>query len=221
MIGTFEDGKYSWTSEIYHILEISPEDYPGDIDLIEEFVIPEEKGMFVERLGELTPDAPNLHKVRIITTPNGERKILEGNVRATKFNENGDLESFVTFINDATERYNREEKLIELSKDRKILLQEVHHRVKNNLQLIISLLNLDLRYNYENPLSIAEDTRDCIQSMALTHEEVYNSSDISSVNLKSFLTEGMNNLFNNYTNGYINTHLDIEDVEVEMKKSIS
>ncbi len=56
--------------------------------------------------------------------------------------------------------------------------------------------------------------------MALTHEEVYNSSDISSVNLKSFLTEGMNNLFNNYTNGYINTHLDIEDVEVEMKKSI-
>ena len=220
VIGTFEDGKYSWTSEIYHILEISPEDYPGDIDLIEEFVIPEEKGLITERLNELTPESYTLHKVRNIITPNGERKILEGNVRATKFNENGDLESFVTFINDATERYNREEKLIELSKDRKILLQEVHHRVKNNLQLIISLLNLDLRYNYENPLSIAEDTRDRIQTMALTHEEVYNSSDISSVNLKSFLTEGMNNLFNNYTNGHINTHLDIEDVEVEMKKSI-
>ncbi len=56
--------------------------------------------------------------------------------------------------------------------------------------------------------------------MALTHEEVYQSPNVSSVNMETFLNEGVSNLFNLYTTGYINLHFNIESINMGMDKSI-
>jgi len=219
VIGKYEDGKYSWTSEIYNILMISPEDYPSDIDLIEEFVIPEEKGLFKERLKELTPENPNLHKIRSIKLLNGETRIIEGFVEA-EFDENNDLYSFVTFFSDETDKIKKEMELKQLSENRKILLQEVHHRVKNNLQLILSFLSLETRFNKDNPVDVLNQTHNRIGIMANTHEAVYQSPTVSTVDLESFLNNNLGNLFALYTKGNITLHSDLEPVNVDTKISI-
>ena len=110
--------------------------------------------------------------------------------------------------------------LEDLSEDRKILLQEVHHRVKNNLQIILSFLSLESRFNKDNPEYVVEQTRNRIETMALTHEEVYNSNDLSNINLNTFINRAMDNLFSLYAPENIKINLKIENVMLNMDKSI-
>ena len=89
-----------------------------------------------------------------------------------------------------------------------------------NLQIILSFLNIESRFNRDNPEYVIEQTRNRIQTMALTHEEVYQSPSVSKVNLNSFLTTGMDNLFNLYTHGNINLHFDVDSIEIDVDKAI-
>ncbi|MBX7077425.1 MAG: sensor histidine kinase, partial [Methanobacteriaceae archaeon] len=167
----------------------------------------------------VTPENSSMKSLTTIITPTGKEKVLEYYCKA-KFNEKRELTKFVSFVHDITEMVEREKELEQLSEDRKILLQEVHHRVKNNLQLILSFLNLESRFNKNDPEYVLEQTQNRIRTMALTHEEVYQSNSVSNINLEHFLTTGMNNLFNLYTEGKIKLNFNIESIELDMEKSI-
>ena len=219
VIATFKNGIYSYTSEIYNILEIEPGKYSKDVNLIELFMVPDLKTKFQENLNGISQDNPNIHYITKIKTPKGNIKYLEGDIQG-KYDDNGELIEFIAFFHEITDKFKRERELEQLSEDRKILLQEVHHRVKNNLQLILSFLSLESRYNKNNPEYVIEQTQNRIRTMALTHEEVYQSDSVSNINLQNFLTTGMTNLFNLYTHGNINLHFDIEPIEIDMDKSI-
>jgi two-component sensor histidine kinase len=74
--------------------------------------------------------------------------------------------------------------------EKEILLREIHHRVKNNLSLVMSLINLqnDMVPNEINP-GIFEDLKQRVYTISLVHEMLYNSTDLSSVDLKSYLID--------------------------------
>ena len=87
------------------------------------------------------------------------------------------------------EDQNEERKRTLISKEGKeTLLKEIHHRVKNNLQIINSLIRLQSFYvpstNYKAKL---EDTENRIRSMALVHEKLYNSKDVSKLDSESYI----------------------------------
>lgn len=86
------------------------------------------------------------------------------------------------------ERKKAEQKILKSLEEKSILLKEVHHRVKNNLQIISSLLNLQSRFikDKESQLMFNE-TKNRIKAIALVHEKLYKSSDVQYVNLKEYV----------------------------------
>jgi PAS domain S-box-containing protein len=133
------------------------------------------------------------------------------------FDSNGAFRGSFSMFSDITDRKRIEEELVTLNrileqrvrertvqlmnalKDREILLREVHHRVKNNLQVIISLLNLQARYiTDENTLAAIRESQNRIRAMALVHERMYCSEEISSITFGDYVTFLVTSLFRFY-----------------------
>jgi len=93
-------------------------------------------------------------------------------------------------------RLNAEKELNKTVGQKEILLREVHHRVKNNLQIIISLLNLQSRYiKDEATRSAFRESQSRVRAMALVHEKLYQSTDIGKLDLGNYLKFLGDNLF--------------------------
>lgn len=101
-----------------------------------------------------------------------------------------------------------------------LLVKEVHHRVKNNLQIILSLLNLDLRFNSDDYMSVINDTRLRLSYMASLHEKLYNSSSNNNIKINDYLPDIALGIFNMY-NSHIKIVKDLEDVNVNIDIAIS
>jgi PAS domain S-box-containing protein len=106
---------------------------------------------------------------------------------------------FVSQIKDVTQRKRVEEQMQASLRDKEVLLREIHHRVKNNLQVISSLLDLQARY-VRDPDAVAmfRASQDRVRSMALVHERLYRSAALSSIDFASYLMNLANHLFAAY-----------------------
>lgn len=94
---------------------------------------------------------------------------------------------------------NREENLKNSLKEKELYLKEIHHRVKNNLQIINALLNLQKRkLSDESLITIFSETQNRVLSMATVHEELYRSNNLGKINLKNLINSIVNNLFRTY-----------------------
>ncbi len=81
-------------------------------------------------------------------------------------------------------------------REKEILLKEIHHRVKNNLQIVSSLINLQARELEASPAyGPFMDTRNRIRAMAMIHERLYQSGDFSAVDMKAFIGEFAGSVF--------------------------
>lgn len=107
-------------------------------------------------------------------------------------------------------------------KDKEILLREINHRAKNNMQIISSLLLLQAYQISEKEYS--RKFRDCalrLQHMALIHENLYDSEHLHDINLKALITKLGNNLGVSYdTRERVNIRIDIEEINLDIEKNI-
>lgn len=84
-------------------------------------------------------------------------------------------------------------------KDKELLLREIHHRVKNNLQVISSLLRLQSKYiKDDNALSAINEGRNRVQSMALIHQNLYQKEDLVGIQIKEYFEQLIQSLFDSY-----------------------
>lgn len=109
-----------------------------------------------------------------------------------RFSLRGEFEGFIGSCIDITELREAQERARRLNaelearlREREVLLREVHHRVKNNLQLISSLISLRLA-SVEGAADLAEEGRIRIRSMALVHEKLYESQSLADVDLSTY-----------------------------------
>jgi PAS domain S-box-containing protein len=108
-------------------------------------------------------------------------------------------------VRDITENKLAEDKINKSLKEKDVLLREIHHRVKNNLQIVSSLLSLQSRYiNDEGSVEIFKDSQSRIKSMALIHEKLYQTGDLTRIDLKEYVNELVSDLFRSYSvNSYL------------------
>lgn len=100
-------------------------------------------------------------------------------------------------------------------KENKLLLKEIHHRVKNNLQLVSSILSLEeLNTKNEEAINVLRTCKDRIISISIVHNKLYQDSSINEVNLSSYVKELCDNQIS--FNPDIVMNLDVEDLKLEL-----
>ena len=125
--------------------------------------------------------------------------------------KNGQPESILGEARDITERKNAENKINKLLKEKELLLKEVHHRIKNNMHTIASLLYLQAdSLNDASAVTALTDAYNRVQSMMLIYEKLYKSSDFREISAQIYLSELIDGITST-----INTSANIE-----IKKSI-
>jgi PAS domain S-box-containing protein len=119
---------------------------------------------------------------------------------------------------------NSAERIIKQSLDEKdLLLREIHHRVKNNLQIIASLLNLQSRYITDRKvLESIRDSQNRVRAMALVHERIYQSHEIGTINLAEYLRYLINQIFRFYNipQAQVEVAVAIDDIPADIDTAI-
>jgi PAS domain S-box-containing protein len=128
----------------------------------------------------------------------------------------------VLFIRNITDRKNAEDFIRQSLTEKEVLLKEVHHRVKNNLQIISSILNLQSStIEDRQTLDLLRNSQDRIRSMSLIHELLYRTKDFSTIDFSEYIRSIATNLFQSYTeNKKIELILELEDVFLDLDAAI-
>jgi PAS domain S-box-containing protein len=144
---------------------------------------------------------------------------VAGPLHDTKGNVVGAIESF----KDITDKKHQEEMNQASLKEKDLLLREIHHRVKNNLQIISSLLSIQGRcIQDENTQNVLVDCQNRVKSMALVHANLYRSEDLSKVDFANYIRRLTKFLFSSFgvNKNRVRLNLDLDKVSLEIDKAI-
>ncbi|MEZ4807955.1 MAG: PAS domain S-box protein [Flavobacteriales bacterium] len=122
-----------------------------------------------------------------------------------------------------TDRKEAQMRLLQSLNEKEVLLKEVHHRVKNNLQVISSILSLQTAHvgNDKRILDLLRDSRDRIRSMSFIHESLYQTKDFSSIDLANYIEGLSRNLMMSYSlTGKIALDTDLQRTDLVLDQAI-
>ena len=128
-----------------------------------------------------------------------------------------------SIIRDVTDRKITEQKLQKSIKEKEMLLKEIHHRVKNNLMIISSLLNLQSTYiKDENSKIIFMESQNRARSMALIHERLYQSTDLKNIDFGDYVQTLTTDLYNTYVmdRNLIRMNIETDKLNLDIDTSI-
>jgi len=124
---------------------------------------------------------------------------------------------------DITEHRVAEEKVAASLREKEILLKEIHHRVKNNMQVVSSLLNLQSgQIKDEKALSAFRESQHRVKSMALLHEKLYQSENLSRINFAEYLDSLLDHLFSSFgaRATTVQRRVEVQDVWLSLDTAI-
>ncbi|MDO9045314.1 MAG: PAS domain S-box protein [Methanobacteriaceae archaeon] len=133
------------------------------------------------------------------------------------------LERLADFYTLALQKVGNENKILESLEEKKVLLREIHHRVKNNLQIISSLLNLQSQYIEDNKTQdVLIGSQNRVRSMALIHEKLYGSISLNRIDFGEYVENLSESLINSYIEipGNVRMHIDIKNIYLNIETAI-
>lgn len=132
-------------------------------------------------------------------------------------NLQGEITHYIAIKEDITEDKKTREQLEQLLKEKDILLKEVHHRVKNNFNVIASLLYLQARQIQDDQARFfCQESRDRVQTMAEIHAQLYESRDLTSVHFGSYIDRLIKNLMASYSADASRIRIEKEIDEIDL-----
>ncbi len=155
-------------------------------------------------------------------TKDGRERIIEWYDKTLK-DEKGNTVGLVAIGQDITERKLAEEKIRASLLEKETMLKEIHHRVKNNLHVISSLLSLQSSYlQDEKAREMLQNSMDRVKVMANIHTMLYQSEDLARVDFGGFIRDLAGRLQQSYgiAGSPVEIHVDVADVSLTIEASI-
>ena len=176
---------YSFSKGFYNLIEKDYGEYVHSREILNNIAEKE----VVDELKKLADgDISKVDETLTYKVDGNPQNIKIVNLYIERFEYNNNVHS-LGFLTDVTEEMLKKEQLIESNERQLVLIKELHHRVKNNLQIINSFLNLEKRAYKNNPELVIEHMQTRLTSLALLHEKTYNSPDFKNINLNECLTD--------------------------------
>jgi PAS domain S-box-containing protein len=166
-------------------------------------------------------EGKSLVAVEIFALGTSKKRYYESNYNPIK--QGAETVGIAIFSRDITEKIASETELREALREKEVLLKEVHHRVKNNLQVISSILNLQTSYvKDKETANILRECQNRIKTMAFIHESLYQTKDFSQINFSEYITNLVKNLFYSYDANQqkIKANFDVDTIFLNLDTSI-
>ena len=177
--------RYEFSEGFYKMVEIPKSEYIHGESIMEN-IIEEDVKQDLKKLiaGEIT-EVNRVFTYKV----NGDMdncKICELFIERFKY---GNKDHSIGFLTDITLSRRKQQELIKSNATKNILIKEVHHRVKNNLQVLNSFLNLERREYGNSPNRVLDNMQARLSSLALLHEKTYNTDDFININLADYMKD--------------------------------
>ena len=186
-----------------------------------DFMDEEWKNIAITKLRERYKVEKELFEFKFLKK-NGEE--LWTQISASPYFENNRYIGSIAMILDNSDRKKTEKELNNLIKQKEQLIKEIHHRLKNNLTLIMSVINIQMRRSKnEQVICNLEDVRGRIKTISDIHERLYLSNDYINIDIKKYITDLINFINGNYVcpEKNINIKIEVDDLKISVSKSIS
>ncbi len=153
---------------------------------------------------------------------NKDREILFVRTSSRPSMEDGEVIGLRGVMVDITRHKYDEEEIKKSLREKEILLKEIHHRVKNNLQIISSMLDLQETYVEDNitAVTVLKESQNRVLSIALIYEMLYQSRDLSSIDFSIYLKQLLSNMYYSYGVTNILLDMDLENIYLNIETSI-
>ena len=156
-------------------------------------VMPETNAQQIQNVINQTLSTGKLQQTEYVLDIDGVDRWFAGRVAKFTFQNS---ECVLWSARDITERVWAEDRIKASLKEKEVLLREIHHRVKNNLQVVSSLLDMQARRAGNGDLiDVLTESQNRINAMALIHTQLYESGDLSEINMKEFVDTLLTHLF--------------------------
>lgn len=135
----------------------------------------------------------------------------------------GEIIEISLVAHDITEKKISEKEIKESLNEKEILLKEIHHRVKNNLQVISSILNLQSSFiEDEKTITVLQESRNRIHSMATIHEDLYRTSNFGAIVFSDYLLNLSTNLISTYrlNEQLVTLNFDSENILLSIDQAV-
>ena len=226
-----QDSFWLVSAELTDLLYISPayeqiwgrsrEELYADPLKCMESVHPEDKHLLQDAMGRVLQGESTSTEYRIFR-PDGTIRWLCDRAFPI-YDESGKVYRITGICEDISDRKFTESRIQAALREKEILLKEIHHRVKNNMQVVSSLLQLQAQYiEDEQTLALFEESQTRIHSMALIHEQLYQSENLDRIDLPIYVENLVANLYQSFgcCNTSIQFNLNIDPIYLNIETAI-
>ena len=186
MIEPLNVRSYEFSEGFYHLIEKSPEEYVHSRNIVGNVLEKDAHDAIIRVADGVDSEVDVTLTLRVGSPDAPKDKIVEFYME--RFDYGGCTHS-IGFLRDVTEEKMKQKALIKANEHQLVLIKEVHHRVKNNLQVLNSFLNLEKRAYKDKPNTIIDHMQTRLTSLALLHEKTYNTDDFTNINLRDYILD--------------------------------
>ncbi len=210
-----------WSDEVFRLYGFDPDSTPN-LEQVLERVHPDDRNKVQEILDGISRDNGEREWEHRLLMPDGLVKSLHIITHA-RTNESGEVEFLGTAM-DVTAFKEIQSRLQASLQEKDALLKEVHHRVKNNLQLINSLLSLQAARIPDRAIAeLFAESRNRVRSMALVHENLYRAGNFARIPMRAHIQNLATHLIRAYglPARQIELMTEIDDIELDLDRAVS